>query len=75
MMVPYHVGQRVSFQSELCIVKYIGPLKGTEGEWLGVEWDDPKRGKNDGEHKGVRYFRCELHVLVFSSLLDINSAR
>ncbi|TVY54097.1 Tubulin-specific chaperone E [Lachnellula suecica] len=54
----YHVGQRVSFQSALCTVRYIGLVEGTEKEWLGVEWDDPLRGKHDGELKGKRYFRC-----------------
>jgi hypothetical protein len=55
----FHVGQRLSFESALCTVRYIGPVEGTEKEWLGVEWDDSSRGKHDGEHKGVRYFRCK----------------
>ncbi|KAF5870023.1 putative tubulin-specific chaperone e protein [Botrytis fragariae] len=50
----YRVGQRVSFQGQLCTIRYIGEVKDTEKEWLGVEWDDPSRGKNDG--KG--YFKC-----------------
>ncbi|CAD6447162.1 906476c0-f79f-4a73-bbb2-2be44800a934 [Sclerotinia trifoliorum] len=50
----YFVGRRVSFQGQLCTTRYIGEVKGTEKEWLGVEWDDPSRGKNDG--KG--YFEC-----------------
>ncbi|KAG4032483.1 hypothetical protein MFRU_007g03840 [Monilinia fructicola] len=50
----YRVGQRVSFQGQLCTIRYIGEVKDTEKEWLGVEWDDPSRGKNDG--KG--YFEC-----------------
>ncbi|XP_077574377.1 tubulin-specific chaperone E isoform X2 [Stigmatopora nigra] len=33
------------------------PLHST-GVWLGVEWDDPSRGKHDGCHQGVRYFAC-----------------
>ncbi|RFU35923.1 hypothetical protein B7463_g397, partial [Scytalidium lignicola] len=48
----YHVGQRLSFESALCTVRYIGPVAGTEKDWLGVEWDDPSRGKHNGEHKG-----------------------
>ena len=28
------------------------------GLWLGVEWDDPSRGKHSGEHNGVQYFTC-----------------
>lgn len=54
----YHVGQRVSFGHALCTVRYTGTVAGTSGEWLGVEWDDPTRGKHDGEHQGVRYFSC-----------------
>ncbi|EMR88652.1 putative tubulin-specific chaperone e protein [Botrytis cinerea BcDW1] len=50
----YRVGQRVSFQGQLCTIRYIGEVKDTEKDWLGVEWDDPSRGKNDG--KG--YFKC-----------------
>lgn len=52
----YRVGQRVSFQGQLCTIRYIGEVKDTEKDWLGVEWDDPSRGKNDG--KG--YFKCKL---------------
>lgn len=33
-------------------------MKGTTGEWLGVEWDDPTRGKHSGENAGIRYFEC-----------------
>jgi hypothetical protein len=58
----YHVGQRVSFEAALCTVRYIGPVEGTQKKWLGVEWDDSTRGKHDGEHKGKRYFTCELLV-------------
>ena len=54
-----YVGQRLSFESALCTVRYVGFVQGTDKEWLGVEWDDPSRGKHDGEHKGVRYFSCE----------------
>lgn len=26
--------------------------------WLGVEWDQPDRGKHNGSHSGVQYFTC-----------------
>lgn len=52
------VGQRVSYGGALCTVRYAGPVAGTTGSWLGVEWDDATRGKHDGSHKGVRYFTC-----------------
>ena len=35
----------------------MGPVDGTEGEWLGVEWDREGRGKHDGTHKGTTYFQ------------------
>ena len=31
-----------------------------QGAWLGVEWDDPSRGKHSGTHEGKRYFTCNV---------------
>ncbi|SCZ96081.1 BZ3500_MvSof-1268-A1-R1_Chr8-1g09991 [Microbotryum saponariae] len=41
-------------------IRYVGSIPPTAGEWLGIEWDDPTRGKHDGVHDktGVRYFEC-----------------
>ncbi|EPS40462.1 hypothetical protein H072_5691 [Dactylellina haptotyla CBS 200.50] len=58
MSAASYVGQRLSFESQLCTVRYVGDVKGTKGEWLGVEWDDPTRGKHSGEHNGTEYFKC-----------------
>ncbi|KAE9376760.1 hypothetical protein N431DRAFT_453154 [Stipitochalara longipes BDJ] len=55
----YYIGERVSFESNLCTIRYIGEVEGTDHQWLGVEWDDPSRGKHDGSHKGKRYFECQ----------------
>jgi dynactin complex subunit len=52
------IGDRLSFDGALCTVRYIGDVEGTKRDWLGVEWDDPFRGKHSGEHKGKRYFTC-----------------
>ncbi|PHH67220.1 hypothetical protein CDD81_2989 [Ophiocordyceps australis] len=54
---PY-VGQRISYGGALCTVRYVGPVAGTTGSWLGVEWDDASRGRHSGSHKGVSYFTC-----------------
>ncbi|KAF2199052.1 RNI-like protein [Delitschia confertaspora ATCC 74209] len=55
---PFYSGKRLSFDGQLCTVRYYGEVKGTKGEWLGVEWDDPTRGKHSGEHGGFKYFAC-----------------
>ncbi|EAA29675.2 RNI-like protein [Neurospora crassa] len=54
-----HIGQRRSYDGALCTVRFIGEVEGTTGSWLGVEWDDPTRGKHAGQHKGIRYFTCK----------------
>lgn len=58
MSAGYHIGQRVSYNSAICTVRYQGLVAGTKGEWLGVEWDDPTRGKHNGARDGVIYFDC-----------------
>uniref|UniRef100_A0A671R107 Tubulin-specific chaperone E n=1 Tax=Sinocyclocheilus anshuiensis TaxID=1608454 RepID=A0A671R107_9TELE len=52
------MGRRVSCDGERGTVRYVGPVLPTAGVWLGVEWDDPERGKHEGSHEGVRYFTC-----------------
>lgn len=61
MAAPAEIGQRRSYDGALCTVRYVGEVEGASGSWLGVEWDDPSRGKHDGHHKGVRYFSCSHH--------------
>jgi len=60
MALEYRVGQRVSFKNHRCTVQYIGKVEGADPDkiWLGVEWDDPTRGKHNGEYLGQRYFKC-----------------
>lgn len=60
-----YIGQRLSFESATCTVRYIGPVKGTTQDWIGVEWDDPSRGKHDGQHQGIRYFECKFVIRYF----------
>ncbi|KAI9674719.1 MAG: hypothetical protein M1817_001623 [Caeruleum heppii] len=45
----HYIKQRLSFDSALCTVRYIGPVQGTKNDWLGVEWDDPGRGLSPSE--------------------------
>ncbi|EFJ42091.1 hypothetical protein VOLCADRAFT_67418 [Volvox carteri f. nagariensis] len=52
------VGCRVRILKDYATVRYIGPVAQQQGTWVGVEWDDPTRGKHDGSTAGVRYFTC-----------------
>ncbi|KAK3533705.1 hypothetical protein QTP70_023976 [Hemibagrus guttatus] len=52
------VGRRVLCDGERATVRYIGTVPPTTGLWLGVEWDNPERGKHDGSYEGVQYFAC-----------------
>ncbi|XP_060797024.1 tubulin-specific chaperone E [Neoarius graeffei] len=52
------VGRQVLCDGERATVRYVGTVPPTTGLWLGVEWDNPERGKHDGSHEGVRYFTC-----------------
>lgn len=63
MATQFYIGKRLSYDGRLCTVRYQGEVKGTKGEWLGVEWDDPRRGKHSGEHGGIRYFECKVGPL------------
>lgn len=70
------VGRRLSFDGALCTVRYIGEVAGTNGTWLGVEWDDATRGKHDGSHKGTRYFTCmPFRGTISSAVLSTNHWR
>ena len=63
----FHIGQRLSYAGERCTARFVGEVAKTTGQWLGVEWDDPSRGKHSGEHNGVKYFECKTMCDVFVS--------
>jgi dynactin complex subunit len=63
--VAAYIGQRLSLKSQTCTVRYVGQVADKQGQWLGVEWDDASRGKHDGTHEGVSYFKCRLILLSF----------
>jgi dynactin complex subunit len=52
------VADRVVITKHRATVRYVGPVHGHDGVWVGVEWDDPSRGKHDGATCGRRYFSC-----------------
>lgn len=56
----FEPGQRVHFSGEsrrVGTVKYVGPVQGYDGAWVGMDWDSGE-GKHDGSVNGVRYFRA-----------------
>jgi len=60
------LGQRVGIDESssssfgIGTIRFIGPLQDASDSeiWLGIEWDDPKRGKHNGNVNGVKYFEC-----------------
>ncbi|MCJ1401887.1 hypothetical protein MMC11_005104 [Xylographa trunciseda] len=54
----FYIGKRVSLAGDLGTIRYVGKVVGTEHDWLGIEWDDPTRGKHDGAYNGHVYFQC-----------------
>ncbi|KAH9483960.1 Tubulin-specific chaperone E [Psilocybe cubensis] len=52
------LGTRFSLNNDIGTIRYTGPVGNTPGIWLGVEWDDPGRGRHDGSKDGTRYFSC-----------------
>ncbi|MCJ1248420.1 hypothetical protein MMC30_005638 [Trapelia coarctata] len=69
MASSFYLGHRLSWQGALCTVRYIGTVGKTRGEWLGVEWDDPTRGKHSGDHEGQWYFYCLSKSLTAASFI------
>jgi tubulin-specific chaperone E len=55
-----HVGDRVLVEpkGDAALVLFVGSVAGTDGTWVGVQFDAAGRGKHDGVHEGVRYFTC-----------------
>ena len=52
------IGTRLRLGEHTGTLRFSGAVDGTTGTWLGVEWDDPSRGKHDGVKDGRRYFAC-----------------
>ncbi|XP_074846244.1 tubulin-specific chaperone E isoform X2 [Carettochelys insculpta] len=52
------LGRRILCDTEYATVRYAGSVPPTTGLWLGVEWDNPQRGKHNGSHEGIQYFKC-----------------
>ncbi|XP_035871990.1 tubulin-specific chaperone E isoform X1 [Phyllostomus discolor] len=57
-LTPEVIGRRVDVNGERATVLFYGSVPPVAGLWLGVEWDNPERGKHDGSHEGTVYFKC-----------------
>ncbi|ELW68125.1 Tubulin-specific chaperone E [Tupaia chinensis] len=57
-LTPDVIGRRVEVNGEYATVRFFGIVPPVAGPWLGVEWDNPERGKHDGSHEGTVYFKC-----------------
>lgn len=56
IMSSAQVGKRVDCLGEIGTIKYIGTVEGHPATWLGIDWDNPQRGKHNGTVNGVQYF-------------------
>lgn len=54
----HEIGARVDCEGYRGTLRYVGPVGDTKGTWLGVDWDDPSRGKHNGTHLGTEYFKA-----------------
>ncbi|XP_077231741.1 tubulin folding cofactor E / Pfifferling (PFI) isoform X2 [Tasmannia lanceolata] len=61
MKLGFRIDQRVHSSTDsrrIGTVKYVGPIEGYSGIWVGVDWDNGE-GKHDGSVNGVRYFQAK----------------
>uniref|UniRef100_A0A0E0KXI6 CAP-Gly domain-containing protein n=1 Tax=Oryza punctata TaxID=4537 RepID=A0A0E0KXI6_ORYPU len=57
--VAFRLGQRVHAAGDparVGTVRYLGPVDGHSGDWVGVDWDAGAGGRHDGSLAGRRYF-------------------
>ncbi|XP_012135137.2 glyoxalase 1 [Megachile rotundata] len=54
----YEIGSRIECDGYRGTLKYCGPVGDTKGLWLGIDWDDPTRGKHNGTYEGIEYFKA-----------------
>ncbi|KAJ8950146.1 hypothetical protein NQ314_007999 [Rhamnusium bicolor] len=55
----YNIGSRIECCGHFGTIKYIGPVEGHPGVWLGIDWDDVERGKHNGTVNGIHYFQTQ----------------
>ncbi|GAB0088706.1 Tubulin-specific chaperone E [Sergentomyia squamirostris] len=55
-MTTFPINSRIKVNSDYGTVKFFGEIKGYSGLWVGVEWDDSRRGKHSGCVNDIQYF-------------------
>jgi len=65
--IEFELGQSITLPKGPAVIRYIGPLPGQIGTWIGLEVG-PNEGKHDGMYEGKRYFTCAPHRGVFREL-------
>lgn len=58
MISDFKIGKRIECGGYYGTIKYIGPVVGHEGIWLGIDWDDSDRGKHNGSVNNLLYFKA-----------------
>ncbi|XP_063995172.1 tubulin-specific chaperone E [Diachasmimorpha longicaudata] len=53
----YQIGQRIACDGHYGTICYIGAVENTAGLWLGIDWDNPTRGKHNGTYHDKEYFK------------------
>lgn len=70
-MSEFKIGQKIETNTHRTgIVKYVGHIHVAEGDWLGIDLQEPT-GKNDGSVRGERYFDCPAGHGLFVKETDI----
>lgn len=54
----FKLGMRISSGEDIGTIRYIGSIDGYNGNWLGIDWDCPTRGKHNGSVHGNIYFNA-----------------
>lgn len=49
-------GTRICFKDSYGTVRWTGNIQNKEGLWIGIEWDNPEKGKHSGFFEGIQYF-------------------
>mmetsp|Transcript_175697 Transcript_175697/g.563454 ORF Transcript_175697/g.563454 Transcript_175697/m.563454 type:complete len:190 (+) Transcript_175697:302-871(+) len=65
------LGQQITWKGNKATVKYIGEVKFSKGEWLGLELAEGK-GVHDGCVMGVPYFLCQAGKGVFAQAAQLS---